>query len=137
MPLSLNGTTGIVTGNIAASNITTATIADLNVTTTKLANGAVSFAKLLSTDWTGTVALAGSQKLPSGLIIKWGSAGASTAGVAFTFPTPFPTSAFCIVGTNNNQTNPPAPSLSSLSTTGFTATVSSGTPNFYWIALGN
>jgi hypothetical protein len=127
MALNLSGTTGIVTGNIAALQVTTATIAD----------GAVSFNKLLSTDWTGTVALAGSQKLPSGLIIKWGSAGASTAGVAFTFPTPFPTLAFCIVGTNNNQSNPPAPSLSSLSTTGFTATVSSGTPNFYWIALGN
>jgi hypothetical protein len=36
MPLSLSGTTGIVTGNIAASNITTATIADANVTPGKL-----------------------------------------------------------------------------------------------------
>jgi hypothetical protein len=46
MPLSLSGTTGIVTGNIAASNITTATIADLNVTTAKLADLNVTTAKL-------------------------------------------------------------------------------------------
>ena len=36
MALSLSGTTGIVTANIAASNITTATIADANVTPGKL-----------------------------------------------------------------------------------------------------
>ena len=36
MALNLSGTTGIVTGNIAASNITTATIADANVTPGKL-----------------------------------------------------------------------------------------------------
>jgi len=36
MPLSLSGTTGIVTGNIAALQVTTATIADANVTPGKL-----------------------------------------------------------------------------------------------------
>lgn len=46
MPLSLSGTTGIVTGNIAASNITTATIADDNVTTAKILNANVTPAKL-------------------------------------------------------------------------------------------
>ena len=46
MPLSLSGTTGIVTGNIAASNITTATIADNNVTTAKILNANVTPAKL-------------------------------------------------------------------------------------------
>jgi hypothetical protein len=130
MPISINGTgtiTGISAGGLPDASIVTADIAD----------NAVTYAKLLSTDWTGTVVLAGSQKLPSGLIIKWGSAGASTAGVAFTFAIPFPNAAFCVVGTNNNQPTPPAPSLSNLSTTGFTATVTAGTPNFYWIALGN
>ena len=130
MPISINGT-GTITGISAGG------LPDACVVADDIASNSVSYAKLLSTDWTGTVALAGSQKLPSGLIIKWGSAGASSAGVAFTFATPFPNNAFCIVGTNNNQATPPAPSLSSLSTTGFTATVTSGTPNFYWIALGN
>jgi len=46
MALSLSGTTGIVTGNIAASNITTATIADGNVTTAKILNGNITAAKL-------------------------------------------------------------------------------------------
>ena len=36
MALNLSGTTGIVTGNIAALQVTTATIADLNVTPGKL-----------------------------------------------------------------------------------------------------
>jgi len=46
MALNLSGTTGIVTGNIAALQVTTATIADLNVTTAKLADGSVTTAKL-------------------------------------------------------------------------------------------
>jgi len=46
MALNLSGTTGIVTGNIAASNITTATIADDNVTTAKILNANVTPAKL-------------------------------------------------------------------------------------------
>ena len=60
MPLSLSGTTGIVTGNIAALQVTTATIADLSVTTGKLADGSVTTAKLaqspltLATAQTGT-----------------------------------------------------------------------------------
>ena len=60
MALSLSGTTGIVTGNIAALQVTTATIADLSVTTGKLADGSVTTAKLaqspltLATAQTGT-----------------------------------------------------------------------------------
>jgi hypothetical protein len=48
MPLSLSGTTGIVTGNIAPLNITTATIADSNVTTAKIADGNITVSKLAS-----------------------------------------------------------------------------------------
>jgi len=46
MALSLSGTTGIVTGNIAPLNITTATIADDNVTTAKILNANVTYGKL-------------------------------------------------------------------------------------------
>ena len=46
MALSLSGTTGIVTGNIAALQVTTATIADDNVTTAKILNANVTPAKL-------------------------------------------------------------------------------------------
>ena len=46
MALNLSGTTGIVTGNIAALQVTTATIADSNVTTAKIADANVTPAKL-------------------------------------------------------------------------------------------
>ena len=46
MALNLSGTTGIVTGNIAALQVTTATIADNNVTTAKILNSNVTPAKL-------------------------------------------------------------------------------------------
>jgi hypothetical protein len=46
MPLSLSGTTGIVTGNIAPLNITTATIASDAVTTVKILNENVTGAKI-------------------------------------------------------------------------------------------
>jgi hypothetical protein len=104
------------------------------------ADNSITFAKFVSTDWTASLgtgnATSGFQKLPSGLIVQWGSASANTSGVTVTFSTAFPSYAYAVVATNNNQTNPPAPSLSSLSTTGFVATVSAGGPNFYYIALG-
>ncbi len=46
MPLTLNGTTGIVTGNLADASVTTAKIADSAVVTADIANGAVTAAKL-------------------------------------------------------------------------------------------
>jgi hypothetical protein len=143
MPISINGTgtiTGISAGGLPDDCITTADIAGSAVTTAKVNNEAISFAKLLSTDWTSLQAAgngtAGYQKLPSGLIIQWGSANATTAGASVTFAIAFPTYAYAVVATNNNQTNPPAPSIGSLSTTGFVATVSAGGPNFYYIAIG-
>jgi hypothetical protein len=66
MPLSLSGTTGIVTGNIAALQVTTATIADDNVTTAKILNANVTPAKL-------------SQPMTSGTAV------ASTSGTAIDF----------------------------------------------------
>jgi hypothetical protein len=46
MPLTLNGTTGIVTGNLADSSVTTPKIALGAVITEDIANGAVTAAKL-------------------------------------------------------------------------------------------
>lgn len=46
MPLTLNGTTGIVTANLADASVTTPKIADSAVATVDIANGAVTAAKL-------------------------------------------------------------------------------------------
>jgi hypothetical protein len=46
MPLTLNGTTGIVTANLADASVTTPKIADSAVVTADIANGAVTAAKL-------------------------------------------------------------------------------------------
>jgi len=139
MPLTLNGTGtigGLTAGGLPDASVTADDIASNAVTTAKVNDGAIAFAKLLSTDWTSSHGLAGYQKLPSGLIIQWGSSNANTSGVSVTFPLAFPSQAYCVVATCNNQTSPPAPSCGSLSTTGFTATVSAGTPNFFYIAIG-
>lgn len=140
VPSSPDGTIKLARGNSGATTADILSIASNGKVSTTLADSSVAFAQLLSTDWTSLHAAgngtAGYQKLPSGLIIQWGSASASTGGVSVTFAIAFPTYAYTVVATNNNQTNPPAPSIGSLSTTGFVATVSSGTPNFYYIAIG-
>lgn len=46
MPLTLNGTTGIVTGNLADSSVTTAKIASGAVATVDIADGAVTTSKV-------------------------------------------------------------------------------------------
>lgn len=75
-------------------------------------------------------------KLPSGIYLQWGANLASTGGTTSNFPIAFPNAAWVIVGVNNNQTNPPAPSCSIVSTSQFTLTVNAGGPTVYWIAIG-
>ncbi|MEJ7932588.1 hypothetical protein WG922_21640 [Ramlibacter sp. AN1015] len=60
------------------------------------ADGSVSFAKLLSSDWTSSLTTAGYQRLPSGLIVQWG---AFTGGTSVTLPITFPTSNLALTGT--------------------------------------
>lgn len=86
---------------------------------------------------TQSAAASGYVRLPSGIYIQWGSAGASTGGTTSNFPITFPNAAWSIVAVNNNQPAPPAPSTLILSTSQFRMTVSAGSPTCYFIAIGN
>jgi len=70
------------------------------------------------------------------IIIQWGTGTASTVGFSNVFPIAFPNAAFVVTAINTNQTNPPAPSCSNLTTSSFLATVSSGGPSIMYIAIG-
>lgn len=83
----LNELFPVATVNIADDAVTAAklrddasTDANRAVTTNHIRDSAVSFIKLLSTDWTNSIAASGSQKLPSGLILKWGVTGSVSSG---------------------------------------------------------
>lgn len=106
----------LITNNSVRARITAAGIFSANAAESKAANGYV--------------------RLPSGIYIQWGSANVNTTGVGITFPVAFPTACVAVVNTCNNQTNPPAAMASAVSTTGFTATTSAGTPSIFWIAIG-
>jgi hypothetical protein len=145
MPISINGTgtiTGISAGGLPDDCITTADIAGSAVTTAKVNNEAISFAKLLSTDWTASLGASGYQKLPSGLIIQWGS-GTAASNTSISFPTTFPTSAYCVIASCSNYGASRIVNAGNISTSGFTASgfvtntagFSSGEA-FYYIALG-
>ena len=92
---------------------------------------------IFSCNLTQSAASSGYVKLPSGIYIQWGSAGATTAGTTSNFPIAFPSTCWSLVAVNNNQTNPPAPSVSILSASQFRFTVSAGSPNCFYFAIGN
>jgi hypothetical protein len=123
------GTNG--SGQIIDASASTATVA-LNTTGNAgtVTNGVYTpaFNNSLTTD--------GYQKIQGGLIIQWGTNTASTAGVTSSFPLAFPNRCFSMVAVNNNQTNPPAPSVTIVSASQFTLTVSAGSPTCYWTAIG-
>lgn len=88
-----------------------------------------------------TLAAAGSQPLPGGLIIKWGtSTGTNNAFATISFPVAFPTSCFGVVVTGNN-----ASELNHLTTGSYTASSFglsyaggvAATGAGFWIALGH
>lgn len=96
----------------------------------------VVFAGILTSLATESKSASGYVKLPSGIIIQWGTNGATTGGSTHNFPLTFPTSVFSIVAVNNNQTDPPAPRASLTSTSQFNLKVAAGSPQCYWIAIG-
>lgn len=110
------------------------------ITSAKIVDGAVAFADLLATDWTATIGSNGSQKLPSGLIIQWGTTAANTGSISTNFATTFPTACFAVLITaitpgGAGQTHDV---VSAKSTTAFTLQNSSGVSSaFYYIAIGN
>jgi len=127
------------------------TIADVSVQATDTSRGLLEIATgaeaLAGSDATRAVtssglasskslASSGYMKLPGGLIIQWGTGTSGTTGVVITFPTAFASACYSVVAVCSNSTNPSSPQCSGISTTGFTATVSSGTPAIFYIAIG-
>lgn len=101
-------------------------IKDLGVTTAKIANEAVSFVKLVSTEWTKSAAASGYLKLPSGMIIQWGVTASIASGVnsGITFPLAFPTGCLQVIPTVRDNsavatTSTGQPGSGNYSTTGF------------------
>lgn len=92
---------------------------------------------IFSCNLTQSAATNGYVKLPSGIYIQWGGANASTGGTTSNFPIAFPNTCWSLVAVNNNQTNPPAPSVSILSASQFRLTVNAGSPNCFYFAIGN
>lgn len=103
--------------------------------------------KLTSGDNTASLDNPGYQKLPSGLIIQWGSGSvsANTQYTSITFPLSFPTRAFSVVCQNAySYSMDIIISVSGLGQNGFSVypIVPNGTQptvetRFYWIAFGN
>ena len=79
----------------------------------------------------------GYQKLPSGLIIQWGTGVAASAGAAFTFPLTFPTACYSFSVSNNGGTSGYNWLTTSLpSTTGGTMQSSTASNSYSYIAIG-
>lgn len=109
-----------------------------------IASGAVSFAKMLSTDWTSSKTTSGYTKLPNGIVIQWGTVTALSLGTNTTagFPLTFPTACLQVIaGVMNN-------SIAATTTTGQWGTGAYTTTgfglynrtnlnlDFNWIAVG-
>lgn len=95
-----------------------------------------------SQEFGSTIASSGYQKLPSGLIIQWGSANSSaSADAAVSFPIAFPTSVFIVLTTPNisgngymSATN--TPTVNGFNLSGWTNTTTRAGINCRWVAFG-
>jgi hypothetical protein len=110
--VKIQDSTGAVVSTIAwnGTNITidkpvlaTAPTAQAGTNTTQLATTAFAYGAL-------SASTNGYQKLPSGLIIQWGTIYFQNATVAFTYPITFPNS--CVVATGSIYWNGNSPTLS-------------------------
>lgn len=91
-----------------------------------IANDAVSFIKMLSTDWTNTKSASGGTKLPNGIYLRWGvTASIATATTSSTsFASAFPTGCLQVIA------SPQGNSASSTTATGHWGTGNYSTTAF-------
>lgn len=103
-------------------------------------------------DFMNSNTINGYQKLPSGLIIQWGTASVSlsnvtSAGAAVTLPVPNPTNIFAVIGSINGSTNnaelnkgivvvPSSYALSGFTMAVYAQTSVNATFTVAWIAIG-
>jgi len=122
-----------------------------SVGTSNLVDGAVSYVKLLSTDWTNSKTASGYQKLPSGIIIQWGTTPFNVSGIAApTFPIAFPTSCLFVnasvvrsttlsgylMSTQVGSTSTTSATIYGSYTTGASVSSLSSNESAAWIAIG-
>lgn len=126
-------------------NLNKVEVKPLGITAAQIASNAVSFIKLLSTDWTSSLGASGYQKLPSGLYIQWGVTGsiASAAAATVTFPIAFPTACFQVIPAIQNDSAAVTTATGQWGSGGYSTTGcsiynrTSVSCNFNYIAVGN
>lgn len=115
------------------------TNAPITIGTTSLA-----FQRFVSTaDFGSSLSASGYQKLPSGLIIQWGSVTATYAGTAVTFPVAFPTACRAVTtgvdGTTNasgENANPYNITASGFSIYSYVPPNTAQNATAWWMAIG-
>ena len=135
-PSTLIGTN--ITGTAASLTAGTATTCTGNAGT--VTNG------VYTTDFSGanqSKTSNGYQKLPSGLIMQWGSSTSTSSTTTITFPIAFPTAGLNVQVTGIASSSDTggldlstSPRASSLTTTQFVTSTSTSANGFYWFAIG-
>ena len=125
MSLTLSGTnpTVLAAGSSLGSSPATGDRTNLIATMQKFAD-----------EFAASKVASGYQKLPSGLIIQWGNAAATTGGTAVSFPIAFP-NGFLAAGVGIASVSS-YPAFQNPTLSGFTFYCSTGTSSHYWIAIG-
>ena len=98
--------------------------------------GADNFDSSVSISFPSSLASSGYQKLPSGLIIQWGSIFFDVTSKNITYPIAFPNNSLSIVFGQSDTASVYIGRLVGNSNSGFTAVTSFAGFNSNWIAIG-
>jgi hypothetical protein len=131
-------------GSALSVNVDNSTI-EISGDTLRNKDSGITFAKLLSTDWSNSKAASGYFKIGSGLYVQWGVTGslATATTTSISFPTTFPTACRQVVaGIQGNSAGSTVASgqwgTGNYSTTAFDLyNRTSATYTFNYIAVGN
>ena len=105
----------------------------------KVQDGTIGFVDMIGTEWANSKAANGYQKLPSGLILQWGTYTSATGNATITFPIAFPTfciNIFDIIGPNAGLNAGAEIVVSKSTSNAVVFTNGSGTFPHMWFALG-
>lgn len=118
---------------------------EINTDALRVKDAGITFAKLLSTDWTSSKGAGGYQKLASGLYIQWGitTSTNSAAAATVTFPTAFPTACLQVIAGIRDNSGGSTTATGHWGTGNYSASGcsiynrTSAAATFNWMAIGH
>lgn len=138
MSITIKSNPDGVSGAVQVNGVDKVTIGASGITAGSFAPNSIdaAAAALAFSGANQSLASSGYQKLPSGLIIQWGTVSTNATGTSHSFPITFPSAVYALTATDGGDGSVEAIAVTIVSNSTFRAKSTSAAPGILFIAIG-